>query len=742
MEINQSLRLPRRIADSLRVLVKIVEAVHKSSDLKEIYDIALDLVVQLDKVDMACIYLVDESSNEAVLQAHRDFPDDYIKSASRIPHPKGITWKVVETGKILNIENAQASKDIGPAGIRAGYNGILGVPVMLDGKAIGAIWFARYKDEKFTTTEVELLATIGNQIAIAISKVKQTQELEKINKNLSILSAITEKVHSSVDLKLTYDTFLEMTKDITVYDMMSLYLVEEDGDSREAVLQIHRGLTDDYLKKAGRIPHPGGITWHVIESGEPFYSNDALDGKNPVGPAGLALRPQAYLSIPLKSGSKTMGVIHFASTVNTAFDEYDRDFLISLGNQIGTAIAKAKMFEEAREHAKEMQLLYEDLKSTQDQLIQSEKLASLGQLVSSIAHEINNPLTPILGYSHMLMTNAETDDEKRHRYFEVINQSADKVRRIVENLLSFARKDKPTREFVDVNKIIEKAVEFRQYQLDLENIGVSMELDPDLPNTMADANQLQQVFTNIILNAYHAITHSPIRQGSLQIRTAPGDEDDIKVIISDNGPGISGDILNKVFDPFFTTNPTGVGTGLGLSVSYGIIKEHDGEIFVESEEGKGTTFTICLPVLDYGDYIGLDVGDIAPEEEAARSTLPNHGQKVLIVDDEELVTALISGILESDGYVVDLASNGEEALAKVDESDYLFIVCDIKMPQMNGKEFFKRLNGKNQRLARRILFITGDPSPETVGFIEETGNRFLPKPFKIEEFREAVSSLL
>lgn len=740
MEIKQSLRLPRRIADNLRVLIKVVEAVHKSSDLKEIYDTALDLVIELEKVDMAAIYLVDDVSNTAVLQAHRNFPPEYVEKASVIPYPVGITWRVVNSGQILNIDDINRVKDVGPAGRKAGFHGILGVPILLEGRAIGVIWFARYEEEKFTRSEVELLTTIGNQIAIAIARAKQTSKLEERNENLSILSVIGEKVHGTSDLRVVFETFLELIKDMKMIDLMSIYLVEGKGDSREAVLQIHRGLPQEYIERAGRIPYPKGLTWKAINAGEHIYYREVSGEPCPLGPAGKKLEPGVVLTIPLKHRGQTIGVIHFTSCERRAFEKHELDILFSLGSQIGTAIAKAKMFEESRDRAKELERLYEDLKSTQDQLIQSEKLASLGQLVSSVAHEINNPLTPILGYSQMLLTSPETEADKRQRYIEVIHNSADKVRKIVENLLSFARKDKPRREYVDINEILKSAVEFRKYQLELENIDVVMHLDRELPKTMADATQLEQVFTNIVLNAYHAIMGSTAHGGKIEISTRTGEKGEIEIVISDTGPGIPEDIMNKIFDPFFTTKPTGVGTGLGLSVSYGIMKEHDGDITVESEPGKGTSFIVRLPVRDYGDYLVLDEDD-AEEAEPESRTHPKKGRRVLIVEDEELVTALIRGILENDGYDVDIATNGEKAVSMVKKGIYSFIVCDIKMPQMNGMEFYRRVREMNEKLAGRMLFMTGDPSAETLEFIENTGNRFLPKPFKIDEFKEAVKGL-
>ncbi len=381
MEIKQSLRLPKRITDSLRVLIKVVEAVHKSSDLKEIYNTALDLVIELEKVDMAAIYIVDDVSNTAVLQAHRNFPPEYVAKASVIPYPAGITWRVINSGQPLNIDDIHKVKEIGPAGKKAGYHGIMGVPVLVEGRAIGVIWLARYEEERFTRREVELLTTIGNQISIAIARAKQTRELEERNENLSILSAIVEKVHGSADLRLIFETFLDMIGGIRMIDVMCVYLVEGEGDSREAVLRVHRGLSDEYIKKAGRIPYPKGVTWEVINTGEPVYFKGLPGEKNPLGSAGRALAPGVVLSLPLKHRGQTIGVIHFTRMEKRAFEKYELDILYSLGNQIGTAVSKAKMFQEAGERAKELERLYQDLKTTQDQLIQNEKLASLGQLV-------------------------------------------------------------------------------------------------------------------------------------------------------------------------------------------------------------------------------------------------------------------------------------------------------------------------------------------------------------------------
>ena len=240
-----------------------------------------------------------------------------------------------------------------------------------------------------------------------------------------------------------------------------------------------------------------------------------------------------------------------------------------------------------------------EIKLLQQQLIQTEKLAALGQLVSGVAHEINNPLTPIIGHTELLLRS--TLDEPLRRRLEIINREAMRTRRIVQNLLSFARQHTPVRAGVDINEVLDRTLELRAYDLKMNNVDLRRERN-SVPNVMGDEFQLQQVFLNIIINSEQALQRAG-KGGTLSIRTElaqRGSNSDVIVTISDDGPGIAAQNVGKVFDPFFTTKPVGEGTGLGLSISYGIIKEHEGSIRVESRIGAGAAFIIELPALNNG----------------------------------------------------------------------------------------------------------------------------------------------
>jgi len=233
--------------------------------------VALDKVIEQDYVDLACIYLVDEAKNESVLQDHRNFPDDYLRRASRIPYPKGATWKVINSGKIINVKNATKDPDVGPAGKKLGFRSMLGIPIAQEGKTIGVIWLLSYNEHQFTKPEVELLSSIGNQIAIAIAKANLYRELYKKNRYEKIISTVTQSVHRSINLQDVLENAVEsISNNIDKADSVGIYMVEGE----EAVLNVHKGYSDNYLARASRIPYPKGVTWKAIIDGKSTYIHD------------------------------------------------------------------------------------------------------------------------------------------------------------------------------------------------------------------------------------------------------------------------------------------------------------------------------------------------------------------------------------------------------------------------------------------------------------------------------------
>jgi len=213
----------------------------------------------------------------------RKLTEDYIHRAGTIPYPKGITWKTINTGEIVNIEDIQKDPNIGPAGRDLGHHGVLGIPITLEEKVIGVIFFLSYKERAFDKQEVSLLSSIGNQISIAIAKAKQTEDLNKRNEDLEILNTITKAVHKSLELEEVYKIALDKVVELENVDFVVIYLVDEDR--KEAVIQAQVNLSEDYIRRASKIPYPKGITWKIINTGEVINIENIQKNSN-VGPAG------------------------------------------------------------------------------------------------------------------------------------------------------------------------------------------------------------------------------------------------------------------------------------------------------------------------------------------------------------------------------------------------------------------------------------------------------------------------
>jgi CheY-like chemotaxis protein len=262
---------------------------------------------------------------------------------------------------------------------------------------------------------------------------------------------------------------------------------------------------------------------------------------------------------------------------------------------------------------------------------------------------------------------------------------------------------------------------------------VDLDLDPKLPETMVDANQIQQVFLNVIINAEQSMLAEQ-DEGRLTVQTRRED-DSIRILFRDTGPGMDEETLRRIFDPFFTTKDAGAGTGLGLTISYGIIEAHGGKIWAESQPGRGSTFTIELPILQ-----GREGPARQQEAEPESAVAP---RSILVVDDEQSIQRLLGSILELDGHQVETARNGVEALDLLGRRQYDVVITDIKMPDMDGRELYDRLTKLNSSLAHRTIFITGDTvSPDTRTFLQRVNNPCLAKPFRVRDVRETIAQLL
>jgi len=370
-----------------------------------------------------------------------------------------------------------------------------------------------------------------------------------------------------------------------------------------------------------------------------------------------------------------------------------------------------------------------DQKMLQEQLIQSEKMSAIGQLVSGVAHELNNPLAGISAFAQLLLAEKRFPPDQRTAA-ETIYSEARRASRIVQNLLTFARQHKAEKGPAAMNQVLDDTLELRGYELRVRGIEVRREYDEALPDTMGDAHQLQQVFLNLITNAEQAMERAEGRHHRLMVRTRRAG-DAIRIEIEDTGSGVPVNLLERIFNPFFTTKPTGHGTGLGLSISLGIVREHEGRIWAENAAQGGARFVVELPVI---------TPRASGEFPAALAAHPvGDSLHILVVDDEASVRVALQRYLAARGHDVETTASGQDALGLLRAGEYDAVIVDMRMPDLSGEQLFEELRAADREHAERVIFTTGDLVSEQMRrFLDGSGRPCVPKPFEFSSFDQVL----
>ncbi len=467
-----------------------------------------------------------------------------------------------------------------------------------------------------------------------------------------------------------------------------------------------------------------GLSAREVENTASVDALEELLAERFRSPADFAAPWRAYAG---GSGEPQHDELELMRPARRVFERFSRPVLDAEGHQLGWLE------------------LYTDVtgeRQIQSKMLQTEKMAALGQLVSGIAHELNNPLTAIMGYAQLMLGHGL--DPSQLSQAKKVSQEAERARRIVKNLLYFARETAPERTQVDLNEIVERTLALRSYELKTENIVVICDLAPGLPQTVADPYQLQQVVLNLLINAEHALLegrgHGRVLIHTSHIIEGLGNHgvDRIVLEVSDDGPGVSPEIASRIFDPFFTTKQPGLGTGLGLSIVYGIVHQHHGEVTFENKPGGGAHFVVELPV------VAVSPNSRAPLllEPAARNEASRTG-RILVVEDEPTVAQLVVDVLREEGHQAEAVLDSQEGLTRVSRSAYDLVICDLRMPRLDGAGFYDALVRTGSPIRDRIIFITGDTlSPRTHEFLERHKLPYLAKPFLVEEIKLAVNRAL
>jgi two-component system NtrC family sensor kinase len=378
-----------------------------------------------------------------------------------------------------------------------------------------------------------------------------------------------------------------------------------------------------------------------------------------------------------------------------------------------------------------------ELQRQREALLQAEKMAAFGSLLAGVAHELNNPLSIVLAGTLLLQEKAEEATAPAlATEAERIRVAAERCARIVRSFLAMARQQEARRRPVAAASLIDGALELLAYGLRSDGVDVAREVPAGLPPVLGDADQLHQVLANLITNARQALEH---RSGPRRLRIAARAAGDaVEISVADNGPGIPAEVRGRIFDPFFTTKPVGVGTGIGLAVSRGVAEAHGGSLELADAVGEdgGACFVLRLPRADSGDPAP------GPPDPSAATASPAGPRTALVVDDEVELADVLARLLAGLGFRCDLAATGREAQRLLSERDYDAILCDLRMPDMDGPALYGWLEENRAHLCRRTAFVTGDAlSRAGGGFLARSGRPVLEKPFAPEEVRRLVVAL-
>ncbi len=689
-------------------------------------------VIQLSfKYDHISLFLLEESSGDLILKTCYGKSCDAVKPGYRLKKGVGMVGRVSESGKTILCNDVTCESSYVPA--IGATRSELSVPIKRGKKTVGVLDVENFAKDTFDEQDVAVLETLTDLLATAISNAKLYEETERKAYRLELTDQINRAISSTLDLKSIFNVVASELNKVMEYDKISLnfWYPEEHLFKMEMSFCPKAGLSPGSHRS---IPADETNMYEVVQTGKPCYQAKLVlkPGSKPTDRLIFSEGIRSYILIPIMDKQKVIAILSLESRRNHSFGAEQIELLQSVGSHLSVAIQNARLFSD-------LQKAYQNLKDTQNHIVQIERFRATGEMASGVVHDFNNILASILGRVQLILMKLKKEgmspSDEMEKSLQVIEKSATDGANILSRIHEFA-KARPDTAFrpTDLNLVVEDSLELTRSYWSAESrgkdkaflSGILIEVKKELKakgKVLGDATEFREVLTNLILNAVDAMP----KGGSLTLKTEE-DEDSVFVTVEDTGVGMTEEVKSKIFAPFFTTKGE-KGTGLGLSLAHGIITRHRGEITTDSSPGSGSSFTIKLPRCDL------------MEEKQTPLKFKGESAHVLVVEDEKNVREVLDAILSTAGHKVSQAENGEEGIELFRKQKPDIVITDLGMPGLSGWDVAGKIKASDPFTP--VILSTGwgvKPSQNEVHM--QNVDRVISKPFKMEQILNLVSELL
>jgi len=724
-DITESKKIEQKIIQAnkeLSALNAISSITNQSLNLDLILNETLDKVLEVTDCQAGGIYILNQADKMLELKSCKGLSSEAVKEVDKLKLGEGFSGRIASTGEPITVEDISQDPRLTRMVMkREGLHSYLGVPLKSKGKILGTLFVITQQDRRYNSDEIQLLASIGNQIGMAVENSHLFKEAEQWIIQLEAIRNITNRLNKLNDVKTVAYAVMDEIKKVIEFDNCRVFLL---NDNREELIPIAFGSeVEEYQGETEEVLHlrvGEGITGWVAQTGEAKIIDDGERHPHSRHVPGSPYVDESIIASPMIYEGVVRGVITLSKLGLKQFNQNHLNLLNILANEAAVSIENAKLFESLKQ-------AYAKLKEAQEQLIQSEKLRALGEMAGGVAHDFNNLLGAILGRAQLLLLSAKEQDTRKG--LKVIEKAALDGAETVRRIQEFTRL-RTDENFIllDINEILKESLEITKHKWkdEAQKKGVSIQVETslgkNLPPIVGNPSELREVFVNMILNSFDAMS----KGGTLSV-SSRSNENYVLASVSDTGIGMSEEIQRKVFDPFFTTKGP-KGNGLGMSLAYGIVVRHNGEISIESQEGKGTTFSVKLPIKRIVDKKG------GKEEKAEESCKEN----ILIIDDEPAIRELLCDILQSRGYKAVAVDDSLKGIELFEKEEFDIVFTDLSMPEMSGWEVADRLKSLNPEVV--IVMVTGwGTQVDSRKLKAHSVDLLMAKPFEVKKLFEILN---